>query len=643
MKRSKIDLKPAAKVKRRKEGPVSPRTTSPEPSPVPPRTQTSVIPAGDRVLLAESGHSTIREPCKNDIIVSLPQIIQTTQEQQVALMLVTGLSRDQHEIHDKDMKRKLPKFNYEQIDTDGSAMIAAWHTDIWEKVSVHTLLLTGVIEGFTWGFGGINQTATSKERTALIVTLKRISTGDVPPLAKPEQIRIVLTKIHYGTQNTGHAFDAHARTSTWRSLLNEAALYDKLLIGGSLGHQNEVQIGQRLREHDFSWNPHMMFSEDHSLTCLAVGLKPATCSNHDARQLLILDISGGKKQNAWDLLGNEEAPEEDTPEEEPRSHTVQPRVETAAMPEPSPAAASQPVSRTPTTLHGMLLMSRHECLLRACDQAEDDGDELAKLIYARTTKHWWGPDGTLMMESITHEECRLKLSFALEYLHQARWTALEHMPTSRGTTDELSHEQMDVAIECMHSTFRHNYLRKPFLGKALNDWDSGNARMTRRVKDVIKSDFRSAFRAFLRDIVGDAALAYAIVRHGYDSKQAVTEIVREITIAREKAARQRQANPNAPTRKTTPHLHEKAVEARQNYARGLHIAKALEDGKRRYEDLMRSEKLAHQRYLSGELEQDLIRCNKAFGHGRGVTDPLSIQAMAGMEVQMRRRARAELA
>ena len=122
------------------------------------------------------------------------------------------------------MERQLPEFAFEEQTTDGSTMLAAWHKDIWEKVSVETMT-----------FGRRQYSRPSTERIAILLTLLRISACDVPSFAEKHVLKILLTKFHYGTQRSGHAFDAHCRAAAWQKMLDTAQSQNKVLIAGTLG------------------------------------------------------------------------------------------------------------------------------------------------------------------------------------------------------------------------------------------------------------------------------------------------------------------------------------------------------------------------------------------------------------------------
>ena len=83
MKRVPTDAHDSNLAKRRKDGSVKPRTKA------------SVIPTGDRVLLADMGHSCITQLIGKLEILLFEEIMEQTTEQQVAIVLLTGLPRGQ--------------------------------------------------------------------------------------------------------------------------------------------------------------------------------------------------------------------------------------------------------------------------------------------------------------------------------------------------------------------------------------------------------------------------------------------------------------------------------------------------------------------------------------------------------------------
>ena len=150
----------------------------------------------------------------------------------------------------------------------------------------------------------------------------------------------------------------------------------------------------------------------------------------------------------------------------------------------------------------------------------------------------------------------------------------------------------------------------------------------------MRCDFRSGFRAFLRDTIGDASIAYAILRHGYSTPEALLALVREVFEARRCKRISRESQPSAVTKKSHPDLAAAAKNARQEYVAGKRLAYSVEDQTRKYDTLNWWEQDLHQRFRSGRLEREMIAANRAFGHGAGVEKSLSIEQMAALELSL---------
>ena len=141
----------------------------------------------------------------------------------------------------------------------------------------------------------------------------------------------------------------------------------------------------------------------------------------------------------------------------------------------------------------------------------------------------------------------------------------------------------------------------------------------------MRSDFRSGFRTFLRDSIGDASLAIAILRNGYSTPEALMALVREIFDARRKAKAERERQPIAVTRRSHPDIAAAAKKARQQFATGKKLADGIEGGTIKYDELNDWEKGLHQKFHSGKLKLQMIHANRDFGHGLGVDQSLSIE------------------
>ena len=334
-----------------------------------------------RMCIADMGFSGIRQLVANLETISWDEIAQQAEEQQPGLILLTGVPFRKR--HRQIMEQYFPAFRFSKARTDGSDMLAAWHGATWKKTSAEIVTLCG-------------------NRTALVLTLQRITActtanaRDVSPLANEGALKVLLTKFHQGTQAAGHAFDAHVRFEVWRRMLHIVHDSPTWIIAGTLA-SNEMQLAQRLKEHRCNFNPSRILSEDKVIACLTMGVTPSTCRNHHMKQLVIIDV-----------------PEDTMPEDFMPDDTVPPRVD------------GRPLS----------LRSYQDLLLTAMTNANEDGEDLVKLLYGPRRKHSWAADGTLMMEAPTMEECERKLEFALSLLHRARFKATNCLLYTSDAADE---------------------------------------------------------------------------------------------------------------------------------------------------------------------------------------------------------------
>ena len=148
----------------------------------------------------------------------------------------------------------------------------------------------------------------------------------------------------------------------------------------------------------------------------------------------------------------------------------------------------------------------------------------------------------------------------------------------------------------------------------------------------MRQDLRSSFRTFLRDTVGDASIAYAIIRFGYATPQALMAVVREVVVAREKTQADSARQTQPITKQSHPELAAAAQKARQEFAQGLKHANNVDLARIEHDTLERWEQELHQRFHSGALRREMMKANEAFGHGVGVEKSLSIEQMETLEI-----------
>ena len=101
----------------------------------------------------------------------------------------------------------------------------------------------------------------------------------------------------------------------------------------------------------------------------------------------------------------------------------------------------------------------------------------------------------------------------------AMWTGQSGAITARQLTDE----EMMTAINWLKGVFHHMYDHARIcyqVEQTMHDRD----RLTMEDKRHLRAAFRSAFRTFLRDLVGGYSIALTIVRHGHDPQEEMTDI-----------------------------------------------------------------------------------------------------------------------
>ena len=315
------------------------------------------------------------------------------------------------------------------------------------------------------------------------------------------------------------------------------------------------------------------------------------CQNHDKKQVLVIETDRGQPDSA---------------KEGEQNHAE--------------AQRSQ-----------VQLTSFSDCFMRALRNAKDDAFEhLAPLLYGPRLPFKWADDGTLLLTAPTQKQCEQKLELALKLVHEARYQAqkggaLTARPGPGDDCRKLSEEEMKKGLAWLKCRYREDYLTRPGLAEALNMWDSGDKEYDRNEKAKMRSNFRSGFRTFLRDSIGDASLAIAMLRNGYSTPEALMALVREIFDARQKAKAERERQPIAVTRRSHPDIAAAAKKARQQFATGKKLADGIEGGTIKYDELNDWEKGLHQKFHSGKLKLQMIHANRDFGHGLGVDQSLSIE------------------
>ena len=540
---------------------------------------------GRRLLMVDLGHSTIPSLSDNHDTISWETLAETQQEQRAGVVLITGAPKG---IGSDEIRSLFPGWESATITTNGSAIAVVWNPNHWHA------------EGFTKEILTKNPVV----RAALCLKLRRATARSG---AVEDHFVLLLTKFHRGTAQSGQSFQAHDRATAWESMLNilRRETASKWMITGSLATQ-EVQLAVNIKATGSELDPTRVFSADKAIACVAQGIDLASCQNHDKKQVLVIEIDRGEPSSASCQNQDLVTEEPDSAKEGEQNHHEAQR-------------------------NKLQLTAFSDCFVKALRNAKDDAFEhLVPLLYGPRLPYKWAEDGTLLLTAPTQKQCEQKLEFALKLIHEARYQAqkggaLTARPGPADDCRKLGDEEMKKGLAWLKCRYREDYITRPGLAEALASWDSGDYEFDGPAKTKMRNDFRSGFRTFLRDSIGDASIAIAILRNGYSTPEALMALVREIFDAREKAKAERERKPSAVTRRSHPDIAAAAKKARQQFATGKRLADGIEGGTMRHDTLKEWEKDLHQQFHTGQLKRQMINANRNFGHGVGVDQSLSIE------------------
>ena len=232
----------------------------------------------------------------------------------------------------------------------------------------------------------------------------------------------------------------------------------------------------------------------------------------------------------------------------------------------------------------------------------------------------------MIVHASTREQCQRKFNAAIQLLHSARQRGA-HVTEAR----VLESHEYDSALSYLKQEYTDKYMSWPGLAEAWDDWTEGHS-FDRAAKDQMRGDFR---KGFLQQLGGSASLAYAILRHGFSTRDAIFGVVREIFSANQKRAAEMQNNPT-PTTRTHPHLYAAAQAARQRWRQGRRLDQRRATARFNFGRLHKSDQQILMDFDSGKCFRDMVSANKAYGHGIGAPEQgLSIEKIAVLEYQLR--------
>ena len=601
-----------------------------------------------RFLIVDRGHSSIRlaratlqpEP------VSIAEVLQLQQDASASVVLMCGCPEHTQK-EQAELDRSFPAFNKQVCSTDGSDLFVLSHSALWRMP-----------EGKKISLGG--------ERAALVVRLVSVgeegADSDVRPLAaSSDQVRtspsnnsitIVITKFHLGLASDNCAFQAHHRQCAWDNILAEISDKSQWMIAGCFA-TNEAAILDRFRNTEMNYS--IARSERAHLLCLSLGGVLTTCQECLETQSFAVHCEYMKDNAVLPLA---------VPAAKRTKHNL-------SQPTPGSAGSADNANDTdvlplavPTakrTQHNLsqhssgsagfadtandndvlplavpVLKSYADCFITALAAQDDDGNDIAPLLFASGPGARWDErDGCLLVPASTRNQAENKLTVAIQFADACRRHALgapcsNVSPLAAG---ELNNHQMDAALVHAKAFFRHRFMDNHELADELWWIEQGTSRLSRQEKDKVKGRFRENFRAFLVQLCGSYHLGLAMIRHGFSDERTMLSMLREVQTAKAQMARARQANPPA-TKTNNPELWQRTLEARSKFKEGRRVAKRVADESLDRTKLSAEEQTLLEAFHSGVLLATKLEANQAWGFGQGA-ETKSIEQLAFLDHQIK--------
>jgi len=518
-----------------------------------------------RLLIADLGHSTWPSSDDNTEIIQWDALAEIQKEQRAAIIMITGASQSH-------IRRYLQKWKNDSPSDTITKLFPGWDND--SSVANQGSAIAVLWNPSYWEatcFHNEPLDVDAVHRSAFCFKLRRVNTRRV---TDDDHLFVVITKFHQGTTESGCQFDDQIRQSAWKCLLNlvNEANTNKWMITGSLATE-KLHFAMSLSHVNPLLNPKSLFSRDKTISCVAQGVELAECHNHDKRQILVVTLNGKNLKN------NKE-------ERSLNQHSV---CHTISTHRPYPPREPPPYR----------LLNFYSSFMKIIENTRPDGlDSLIPLLYGPTQAQGFADDGTLILSAPTHRECAQKLNFVLGLLYEARCKGVDYRNIDQ---HKLTDHEFEKALGWLTTKFRREFMTSP------------------------TANSRGALRAFLRSSIGDASIAYAVIRHGYATPAALLALIKEITIQRQQAQTQKDQQTTIKTAWSHPDLAATAKQARKDYINGEKIALSIKKKQREYDTLTTWEKRLHEKFHTGLLLRQMIAANRAFGHGQGVDKTLSIE------------------
>ena len=242
-------------------------------------------------------------------------------------------------------------------------------------------------------------------------------------------------------------------------------------------------------------------------------------------------------------------------------------------------------------------------------------------------------------QQLSRRECEVSLECGLQILHEAREVAVAGRVKAEARNVEGGANRSLMGYQQPHKQYR--LLDDTEMDRAVA-WlkDKHKAEYiqhTRTSAQPMRGALHSAFRTYLKEMLGDVNVAYSICRNWYESRAGLLQLVQEILNAKDISSKERAKSTPPHTKASYPTLAQEAFEARRDFTRGEKIVRAVDKGTWVYESLSEKDKELHSEYHRGLLKQKERKQLKKHGAMDSPFEkPLSIEKRARTNIEFDR-------
>ena len=262
-----------------------------------------------------------------------------------------------------------------------------------------------------------------------------------------------------------------------------------------------------------------------------------------------------------------------------------------------------------------------------------ENSKMAAIMFAPKARTSWSADGELLTHGNSHSDCIQLLQTAISIAKAARGHA------GAGTSDApLTEEENKRALAWLKKKFESSCINNAELAWYAQQYRD-NLLTTRQDKEWTRKQLHTSFRAFKKEVFGDASLCESMIRFGNTSPEQIRCVLSEFHRLKTERLRSQNA-PQHTCEVSSPaesnqlkDLRKDAQAKREAYRYGRRLNEQWEDGS--LSKMSEASRHCLMRFQTGELRREMIEANKRYGHGVGCPVGLSLAQFIHIESQFR--------